>query len=80
MLKKSIIPIVAIIYVLLIHFKFEYADYYFYISLTILIPILILRLIKLRKDDSQNGTNTFLTPVINMLLLSIILLIAFFFI
>jgi 4-hydroxybenzoate polyprenyltransferase len=51
----------------------EYVRYYLYFSIIVIIPIMIVNLIKQRKEDKVNGTRTFQASIYRMLIMAVVL-------
>ncbi|MDR7371535.1 hypothetical protein [Flavobacterium aquidurense] len=56
----------------------DYARYYLYLSIIVIIPVAIFNLIKQRKQDKINDTTVFQSSIYRMLIMAV-LLAAFFF-
>ncbi|MBF4515703.1 hypothetical protein IRZ71_05090 [Flavobacterium sp. ANB] len=69
----------GLVFVVISVFFTEYVRYFYYLSILIFIPIMILNMIKQRKEDKLNGTTIFKASIYRMLIMAAVLL-AFFFI
>lgn len=56
----------------------EYTRYYLYLSILVAVPILVLKLIRVRKEDKINDTDHFRFSMYNVLISAVILGILFF--
>jgi len=84
-MKKYFTPLsIIVILALLIHLVIsqiwgrEYARYYMYLLILIMIPFLILKLVKQRREDKVNGTQDFKLSLYNILMTVVIMGILFF--
>ena len=56
---------------------YEYTRYFLYLSITVIIPIMILNLIKQRKEDKRNDTSVFKSSILIMLFMAVVVGILF---
>jgi Na+-translocating ferredoxin:NAD+ oxidoreductase RnfE subunit len=56
----------------------HYYRYSLYISIIIIIPLMIVNLLKKRKEDKLNGTKIFQSSIYRMLIMAAVLLVFFF--
>jgi L-asparagine transporter-like permease len=56
----------------------EYTRYFLYLSIIIIIPLMIVNLLKKRKEDKLNGTKIFQSSIYRMLIMAAVLLVFFF--
>jgi uncharacterized membrane protein len=85
MIKKHITPVNIAVYLgLLTHLAIsevygnEYARYFMYFLITIIIPNVIFNLIKERREDKLNSTTLFQASIYKMLIMAVVLVIFFF--
>ncbi|WP_134145260.1 hypothetical protein [Flavobacterium sp. 270] len=67
-----------LIYILISNIYSDYTMYYFYLSLPIIILILIFDLVKQKKEDKLNHTNSFSSSIYRMLIMAVLLGVFFF--
>lgn len=83
-MKKLIIPINVFIFfwgIMLLATSVLYPDfvrYYLYLSIAVIIPIMIINLIKQRKEDKLNNTQNFKLSIYRMLFMVVLLVVVFF--
>lgn len=65
------------IYLIIARFFAEYSRYYLYLSVIIIIPVIILKMIKQWKEDKLNGTAIFKVSIYRMLIMAAVLLVFF---
>lgn len=68
----------GLIFVVISAFFREYVRYYLYLSIIIIIPIMILNIIRQRREDKLNGTKIFQASIYRMLIMVALLLVFFF--
>ncbi|PXY39399.1 hypothetical protein DMB65_18110 [Flavobacterium cheongpyeongense] len=68
----------GLIFVVISAFFREYVRYYLYLSIIIIIPIMILNMIRQRREDKLNGTKIFQASIYRMLIMAAVLLVFFF--
>ena len=56
----------------------EYTRYYLYLSIIAIVPFIIIKIIKQRKEDQTNGTTTFKASIYRMLFMAGVLIVFFF--
>lgn len=56
----------------------EYARYFMYVLILIMIPFIIFNLVKQRKEDKTNGTENFKLSIYNILIATVFMGILFF--
>jgi heme O synthase-like polyprenyltransferase len=56
----------------------EYNRYFTYTAIVIMIPLVVVELIKKRKEDKLNSTKIFQTSIYSMLVVAVILVVFFF--
>lgn len=84
MTKKLITPMNIFVFlwgiVLLVISKFynEYTRYYLYTAILVMISIVIINLIKQRKEDKKDGTEHFKISLFNILIATVIMAVLFF--
>lgn len=84
MKKKIITPINIIFFlwglilVIISELYPQYTRYYLYASILVILPVMIINLIKQRKEDKQNGTTKFQAAVYRMLIMAVLLGITYF--
>ncbi|MBB4803866.1 putative membrane protein [Flavobacterium nitrogenifigens] len=83
MIKKVLTPATIAIFfwgiiLLILNAKYyEYVRYYLYLSIIIVFPIMIVNMIKQRKNDKINGTKEFYQAINRMMIFAVILVIMF---
>ncbi len=83
MIKKKLTPATIAIFfwgigLLIVNQQYyEYLRYYLYLSIIIAFPIMILNMIKQRKNDKVNGTKEFHHSINRMMIFAVILVIMF---
>lgn len=58
----------------------DYARYYLYLSIIVLLLVMVFKIIKQRKDDKLNDTREFQASIYKMFFMVVVALIVFFFI
>lgn len=56
----------------------QYTRYFLYASILFILPVMIVNLVKQRKEDKQNGTIKFQSAVYRMLFMAALLVIMYF--
>ncbi len=56
----------------------EYTRYYLYLSIAVIIPIAVVNLIKMKREDRLNDTINFRLAIYRMLIMALFLVIFFF--
>ncbi|MEG0849375.1 MAG: hypothetical protein RSD71_14165 [Flavobacterium sp.] len=74
----SIIFLWGLILIAITEWYYEYARYYLYVSIAVIIPIMIWNLIKQKKKDKINGTREFQSSIYRMLIMAVVLIIIFY--
>ena len=76
--QVSIIFLWGLILIAITEWYYEYARYYLYVSIAVIIPIMIWNLIKQKKKDKINGTREFQSSIYRMLIMAVVLIIIFY--
>ena len=83
-MKKYLTPINIIFFLwnlILLAASWFYPDntrYFLYLSIMIMIPLAIIKMIKMKKEDKLKGTTLFKEAIYRMLIMSIVLAVIFF--
>jgi hypothetical protein len=56
----------------------EYTRYFLYLSIIVIIPVTVINMIKMKREDKRNGTMLFRTSIYRMLFMAILLGFVFF--
>ena len=56
----------------------DYTRYFLYLSIIIIIPVIIVNMIKQRKEDKINNTKEFQASIYRMLIMAVMLVVFFF--
>jgi len=83
-MKKYITPINIVFFIwglILITISEVYRDYtryFLYLSIIVIIPVAVLNLRKMRKEDKHNHTTEFQSSIYRMLIMAVMLMLFFF--
>ena len=56
----------------------DYTRYYLYLSIIVLIPLTVFKMIKQRREDKLNNTTEFQSSIFRMLFMAVLLVVFFF--
>jgi len=69
----SIIFLWGLILLAISKWYYEYTRYFLYLSIVVIMPIMIVNLIKQRKEDKRNNTNIFKNSILRMLFIAVVM-------
>lgn len=69
----SIIFLWGLILLAISKWYYEYTRYFLYLSIVVIMPIMIVNLIKQRKEDKRNNTNIFRNSILRMLFIAVVM-------